>query len=180
MGTPHTPSAWQGSSHAASGLFSIVRYAVLYLSCLALCLRGSCHLVGAVVSFLGVFSRASFFLRWFWFWSCWCSFPSGCWFGVVWWLLFLVFAGFFSFLLWVGGLGGVCLSFSCCCFCSVLFSVGRFCCGGSSWCLFGFWRGLGRFCSCGSLVFLLGACPLFLVRVPLRIVNSAGSHRFFV
>ena len=66
------------------------------MPCLALATRlRPCH-ENSVVSYTGVFSRAcsSFFFRWFWFFSRVRWFPSRCWFGVGWRLLFLVFAFF--------------------------------------------------------------------------------------
>ena len=129
-----------------------------------------------VVSLLGVFSRGSFFfLCWFWFWSCVRSFSSCCWFGVEGWLLFLVFASFFSFVFWVCGLGVVRVSFLCGCLCFVLFSFGWFFCGGSSWCLFGVWVCVGCFCSCWSLsCFCWGFVPLSWSAFPCGKVRSWG------
>ncbi len=112
----------------------------------------------------GVFSRGSFFfLCRFWSFSCWCSFSSGCWLGVVWWLLFVVVASFVPFVLGFCGLGFVCVSFWCCVVCVFVFSVGRVFRGGASWCLFCFWFGVGCFCPCGALsCFRWGFVPLFL------------------
>jgi hypothetical protein len=90
-----------------------------------------------------------------------CSLPSCRWLGSVCWLLFLVFALFFSFVLWLGGLGGVRVSFVCCFLCSGLLSVGWLLCRGSSWCLFCLWLGLGRFCPCRGLSRLVGGSSPF-------------------
>ena len=115
------------------------------------CLR-PCH-PKTVVSPLGVFSRAFFFLCPFCFF-CFSrvrSFPSRCRFGSVSWLLFVVVAFVVSFVLWLGGVVRFCLAFSRCCLCVGCLVVGRFRGVCASWLVFGFWFCLVCLCACCAL-----------------------------
>ena len=181
LGTPQTPYGCQGVKCTASGYFYIVANAV-FLFCPPCPYVFPMPLLFKTVLFLllGAFSRGSFFfLCRFWSFSCCCSFPSGCRFGVVQWLLFVVVASFVSFVLWLGGVVLLCLSFCCCVVCVFVFSVGRVFRGGASWGLFCFWFGVGCLCPCRGLSrFLSGACPPFFMR-SLSFKSHVQDYLFF-